>query len=164
MQSPYRWSILSLHLYLSNVIESVDWYVNIKSLWYVAVPGRNRTLFCCPIWLCYYAWSNVVQNSVKGRANTCSEDAEILDKSTLCICAPPPLIPTSMYLVHATLLSVYHLRDRTEPLLLHSQTLLLFMRESSSTRLQFSQLPHTSTKDTNIKSCPSCKKWCGLHD
>ena len=77
---------------------------------------------------------------------------------------PPPLIPTSMYLVHATLLSVYHLRDRTEPLLLHSQTLLLFMRESSSTRLQFSQLPHTSTKDTNIKSCPSCKKWCGLHD
>jgi len=29
---------------------------------FVAVPGGNRTLFCCVFWLHYSVWSTIAQN------------------------------------------------------------------------------------------------------
>ena len=52
---------------------------------YVAVPGRNQTLFCCAIEL----WSTVRKTSVKGGAHMHSKVARIPDNSTSYIWALP---------------------------------------------------------------------------
>ena len=60
-----------------------------KSVLYVAVLGRNQTLFCCVFRLCYHIQSTVAQYSVKGGAHMRSETASMPDKSTQHVWALP---------------------------------------------------------------------------
>ena len=46
-------------LHMQKVVWEWDYII-------VAVPGRNRTLFCCTFWSHYHVWSAVIQNFYYG--------------------------------------------------------------------------------------------------